>query len=687
MERADLRKRAADLAASGRSAEAAALLAAGGDHESASAVLEEACDFVGAAREALAAGDARRGALLGALSGDEAMAQAAMDRVAREEPREAALRLGRDLRARGYARQAAWLLEQLGEHAEAAEAHLAAHDARQAAACFDRAGRPADGARALEGALRRRPDDHAARLSLGQLLARHGRTEAAVRTLQLLPPEAEERDRALPLLARCLVELGLDEAARSVREEMARRGVPDEAPDAGAAASSAAPAAGAAGQLLFGRYDALREVAVTPHARVIEARDRITGERVAVKIFASAALGTGRDALLRFEREARALSQLRHPSVVELRAYHPEGPALVLAWMAGGSLVERLRGEAVAPARGVEIACSLLTALGEAHRLGILHRDVKPSNVLFDEIGTARLSDFGAAHLGDLSSTATAGAIGTFSYMSPEQRLGKPATLASDLFGVGAVLAELLTGEAPAPATGGRLAVPPSALNPDLGEAHDAAVARLLEEDPAARPADAFEARRMLQAIVWPTRMRPRAPARPSVRPSARPEAGGPERRLLEPTEIGDGRDVAARCHDHWLDRDVIVLPLTDEEIARARAFARAGHPALPAVLRVDQGAEEIWIAPPLGRALADAPRGLSKGQRARLAEAIAALHAAGGAHGRIDAQHVYVHDGEVALAYPRAAVDPDAAARDEEALRALDVVDDGALDASPPAA
>jgi serine/threonine-protein kinase len=296
---------------------------------------------------------------------------------------------------------------------------------------------------------------------------------------------------------------------------------------------------------------------------------------------------------------------------------------------------------------------------------------VKPSNVLFDEVGAARLSDFGAAHLGDLSSTATAGAIGTFAYMSPEQRLGRPATLASDLYGVGAVLAELLTGEAPAPAVRGRLTPAPSASNPDLTEAHDAAVASLLEEDPAARPADAFEARRALQALSWPERIRPRA-ARPSVRPRAseRPEG---EARLTDAEEPGDGRDAAPRRHDRWLCRDVLVLPLSDEALARARAFARAGHPALPAVLRVDVAAGEIWIAPPRGRALADAPRALTKGQRARLAEAIAALHAAGGAHGSVDAQHLYLHDGDVALAYPRDPGAGDAVERDAEALRRID--------------
>jgi serine/threonine-protein kinase len=200
----------------------------------------------------------------------------------------------------------------------------------------------------------------------------------------------------------------------------------------------------------------------------------------------------------------------------------------------------------------------------------------------------------------------------------------------------------------------------------------------MMAEEPAARPADAFEARRALLALAWPDRIRPRA-ARPGVPKSVRPAAPSGEVRLGEAAEPGDGRDAAARRHDRWLDRDVLVLPLEDEEIGRARALSRAGHPSLPAVLRVDQAAGEIWVAPPLGRALADVPRGLTKGQRARLAEAVAALHDAGGAHGRIDAQHVYVHDGDITLAYPRGPVQADAADLDREALRQLD---ESALDA-----
>jgi eukaryotic-like serine/threonine-protein kinase len=638
------------------------------DHARTSIELERACNFEGAAREALLAGDPRRAAHLAALGGDQVLAAEAIDAVAARLPADEGLRAAHDLAARGFGRQAGALFAKLGAHAEAGEALAATGEACAAARAFELAGRPVDGARALEAALRMRPGDAAARLELGRLLARHGRTEAAVKALQGLDPTAPEHAEALPLLRRLLVELGFEEAARTLRDEMARLGIPEEAPSSEPLARPAG--AGPAGALILGRYETVREVAATPHARVLEAVDRINGDRVAVKLLAGLGEQEGRDALFRFEREARALAQLRHPNVVPLRAYHPEGPAIVLAWMPGGTLAERLGAEPMAPARAVEIAGALLSALGEAHRLGILHRDVKPSNVLFDDVGAARLSDFGAAHLGDLSSTATAGAIGTFAYMSPEQRLGRPASIASDLYGVGVLLAELLTGAAPGPVTD-RLEPLPSACHPDMSEVHDTAVARLLQEDPQKRPPDAFEARRLLFGVRWPERIweRPRsAVARSRTDRPTVPEGV----RLTAALGAGDGRDASARQHDGWLDRDVLVLPGDAATLTRAQAFARAGHPALPTVLRVDRETGVIWIAAPLGRALADEPRGLSPGQVARLREAIDALHAVGGAHGRVDPEHLYWLDGEVTLAYPRGDPPEDAPARDIAALGRL---------------
>jgi serine/threonine-protein kinase len=129
---------------------------------------------------------------------------------------------------------------------------------------------------------------------------------------------------------------------------------------------------------------------------------------------------------------------------------------------------------------------------------------------------------------------------------------------------------------------------------------------------------------------------------------------------------------MALRRHDAWIERDVLALPLDDDTLALVRTFARAGHPALPAVLRVDLVSREIWISAPSGRALADEPRALSPGQLARLRDAVEALHAAGGAHGCIDPSHLYWHDGEVTLAYPRARPGPNAAELDRSALDRL---------------
>lgn len=645
-------------------------------HARLSRQLEEACDFAGAARHALAAGDARRAAHLAALGGDDALCEAALDALVSRGPREQALATAVDLAARGFHGRAGDLYERAGAHLEAAGAFVAGGDAVRAAACFERAGRPADGARALEAAIRRAPEREGQRLALGRLLARHGKIEAAVRAFQQISPSAAERAVALPDMHRCLESLGLHEAAREIRDEMRALGVEEPAADAPARPSAPPPAADAPVRpVLFGRYEVVREVAATPHARLVHAVDRLTGEPVAVKTFATSSEGAGRDAWQRFEREARALMLLRHPNVVPLRAYHPDSAAMVLAWMAGGSLADRLDAEPIAPARAAEILSAVLSALGEAHRLGILHRDVKPSNILFDEAGSPHLSDFGAAHLGDLSSTATAGAIGTFAYMSPEQRLGRPATLASDLYGAGAVFAEMLTGEPPTPGAwdddGNAL---PSERHPELTAAHDAIVRRFVEVDPSKRPADAFDARRELLAIPWPSRLAPHGEARPRV-PSVRPAAKDSARlvaSLKPPAGAPDGTG-ALTARDTWMERDVIVLPLDDDELARARAFARAGHAALPSVLRADVAAAQIWIAPPLGEPLRARALALTRNQKRRLREAVGALHAAGGAHGRIDADHVYIVAGDVTLAYPLGPAPPDAAEADLTALAELE--------------
>ncbi len=638
-------------------------------HAEVSRRLEIDCDFAGAAHEALLAKDPRRAIRLAALASDDTTARQAIEEIASRQQRLKALGIAVDLNTRGAFRYAAMLYARLEAYEDAAEAFALAGQALDAAENFERAGKPAEAAKALETALRRNPHDAAALLGLGALLARHGRIEQAIKALQRINVSAPERWTALPLLARAFEQTGLLDAAREAREEMDRLGIAKDTPNRVAFATKK-DASTTSAVVLYGRYEVVREIATSAHARLVEAIDRITGERVAVKIFAGLIEGAGRDALQRFEREARALERLRHPNVVPLRQYVPEGPAIVLPYMRGGSLADKMREAPMAPARAIEVALLVLSALGEAHRLGILHRDVKPANVLFDDAGTAMLSDFGAAHLGDVSSTATAGAIGTYAYMSPEQRIGKPAEIASDIYAVGAMLYELLTGDAAEPhRSGWHEMAAPSGKNAELTNAHDAAVATFLADEPSQRPADAFDARRVLSALRWPEKVPAAWPSRTNVVERVKKSE---TERLGPPRWLGDGRDMASLRHDDWLDREVLVLPLDDDSLRRARAFARVAHPMLPTVLRVDRVAQQIWIAPPLGVALADTPHKVPRAVFDRFVQAIQALTEAGGAHGYVDAQHVYWFAGELQLAWPRKPMVQDESASDMSALEKL---------------
>jgi serine/threonine-protein kinase len=635
----------AELVRQERLREAAELASARGDARLASQLYERACDWTSASAEALRAGDAARALELAAQGGDEDAAERAVPSVIGDAggADACAARLAR----RGHDRWAARLLEAMGRAQEAAPLWERAGETLRAAQLVEEGGDPAGAARVLEAALRRRPQAWEIVTALGALLARFGKHEAAVRALQRVPPDAPQRREALVHLASSLAQLGLQRAAAEATAELETRGgAPGETPEAGRS-----PEPAAVRQRIFGRYDVVREVASSPSARVLECVDVVRAERVAVKVFAAwDTHGAGRDALAHFEREVRTMRALDHPSIVPLREYVPEGPAIVLGWMPGGTL-ERVLAAAgpLAPARAVEIASAVLAALGEAHRVGILHRDVKPANVLFDEAGGARLSDFGVAHLGDVSTTATAGVFGTLAYMSPEQRAGRPASARSDVFAVGVILREMLTGERPSPGDSPRAV--PSEAHRELSARHDAAVARLAAADPADRPADAFEARSALLSLSWPATVdvgaaRPRSERRSSAWP-----AGG----RLEAR--ADGAVV-----DAWTGRLVERVPLSDRSLERARAFGRADHPGLQTVLRVDREDDSIWL-----EALRGAPldRALTRSERSTLGGALEALHAAGGVHGRVDADHVVVGESGAVLRFeaeqdPTATVDRD---------------------------
>src|SRR5436309_8956352 len=206
---------------------------------------------------------------------------------------------------------------------------------------------------------------------------------------------------------------------------------------------------GAAGPVVLGRYRLHRRLGAGAFGTVWLARDERLERDVAVKILPRERIIGGR-----FEREARAAARLTHPGIVTLyeAAIDDDGAYLVSELVLGATLAQLLDAGHLSDRDIVEVAISLCDALAYAHAQSIVHRDVKPSNVLIADQPTslshpAKLTDFGVARvIGGDSLTRTGDVIGTAAYMAPEQAAGRPAGPAADLYALALVTYEALTG-------------------------------------------------------------------------------------------------------------------------------------------------------------------------------------------------------------------------------------------------
>lgn len=198
------------------------------------------------------------------------------------------------------------------------------------------------------------------------------------------------------------------------------------------------------GDELMGRYEVESLIASGGMADVHLARDRRLGRAVAVKSFR-----VGTDPR-RFEAETRLLAALQHPNLMSVfdAGEHDGVPFIVLQHIAGPTLADRLREGPLAPDEVQRLALDVTSALDYVHRQRIVHRDVKPSNILFEPDGRAVLGDFGVAVLLDATRlTADAATIGTAAYLAPEQATGGDVDAATDMYALGLVLIEAQTGE------------------------------------------------------------------------------------------------------------------------------------------------------------------------------------------------------------------------------------------------
>ncbi len=206
------------------------------------------------------------------------------------------------------------------------------------------------------------------------------------------------------------------------------------------------------GTLLAGRYRLEEQIGIGGMARVYRAFDTSLEREVAIKVL-NREVASDSDPLERFRREARAVARVSHPHIVTvIDAGEDEGtPYIVFEYIDGETLKQRIRrlGRLAIP-EAVAYAIELARALGAAHERKIVHRDVKPQNVLIDRDGRALITDFGIARtLTEEGLTADGRVLGTTDYVSPEQALGQGVSGQSDIYALGIVLFEMLTGEVP----------------------------------------------------------------------------------------------------------------------------------------------------------------------------------------------------------------------------------------------
>ena len=257
------------------------------------------------------------------------------------------------------------------------------------------------------------------------------------------------------------------------------------------------------GSVVDGRYSVLSKIGGGGMADVWLAEDTHLQRRIALKVL-HPRLAQDREFVMRFQREAESAAGLQHPNVVAVFDRGEwQGTYYIAMQYVEGPTLKQLIDSGITVEQGVAVIRQVLQAAGYAHRQGIVHRDLKPQNVIVDPEGKAVVTDFGIARAGVSDITQTGSVMGTPHYLSPEQAQGFEVTAVSDLYSIGVMLYEVLTGRVPfegesavavAMKQVSQMPQRPSSIQPRVSPALDAVVMRALEKDPGQRfqSADAF---------------------------------------------------------------------------------------------------------------------------------------------------------------------------------------------------
>jgi serine/threonine-protein kinase len=256
------------------------------------------------------------------------------------------------------------------------------------------------------------------------------------------------------------------------------------------------------GSVIDGRYKVISRLGAGGMADVYLAEDQQLSRKVALKLL-HRRFAEDPGFVERFRREAQAAAGLQHPNVVSVydRGTFDDTYYIAMEYLPGRTLKRLIRDEApLDPVRAIDITIQILKAARFAHRRGVIHRDLKPHNVIVDESDHAKVTDFGIARAGASDMTETGSILGTAQYLSPEQAQGHAVNASSDLYSIAVVLYEMLTGRVPFDAEQAvtiaikhvsEVPTAPTAVNPHVPAALEQVVMWALNKDPADRPQDA----------------------------------------------------------------------------------------------------------------------------------------------------------------------------------------------------
>jgi eukaryotic-like serine/threonine-protein kinase len=305
--------------------------------------------------------------------------------------------------------------------------------------------------------------------------------------------------------------------------------------------------------LLSGRYQVESELGRGGMATVFKGTDTVLGRPVAVKVLSPQYAGDA-NFVTRFRREAQAAARLNHPNLVSVYDTGTDDGIhfIVMEYVDAKTLADYLAGGGrIMPERAIEIAETVCDALSMAHAHGIIHRDIKPANIMITSKGDVKVTDFGIARVisGADTLAQTAAVLGTASYLSPEQAQSQPVDQRSDIYSLGCVLYEMVTGRPPFSGDSPVMVAskhvleqpaPPSKLNPDVAPGLEAVIMKALSKNPDNRYQDADEMRADLERA----RLGQTVQATPLLPESARTQRiapAGPPTAVLPPVEPENG--------------------------------------------------------------------------------------------------------------------------------------------------